>query len=393
MPRALIVGAGIGGLTAGIALQRRGWDVSILERAPALTEAGAGIAIAANALRALDAIGLGEQLRELRAMQGEAGIRRYDGRWLVRMRPELAENRFGDPVIILRRTALVEILNAALTPDTLRLDTSVLGVDSETGRVDTSAGEFSADLVVAADGINSTLRQAVFPEHPGPVYSGVTSWRLLAPAPRRSSDDPTRGATDGQRPARSVPATETWGRGELFGVNTLADGGTYCYATAVAPAGQHADDERAELLRRFGGWHEPIPELVATASQIVRTDIHCLDKPLPRLHMGRVALLGDAAHAMTPNLGQGGCQAMEDAIVLAAYAGGADGLVGYTEARLARTTDISRRSRQFGRLTQLSGPAGTWLRDNGAWLAGRLAPGAAVRQMDAVMGWRPPETA
>ena len=94
---------------------------------------------------------------------------------------------------------------------------------------------------------------------------------------------------------------------------------------------------------------------------------------------------------MAPNLGQGGCQAIEDAVVLATYAGREDGLSRYTEARLARTTTINRRSRRIARMTQISGPVATWLRDNAVWLVGLFGPGTLIRQMEPIIGWRPPE--
>jgi 2-polyprenyl-6-methoxyphenol hydroxylase-like FAD-dependent oxidoreductase len=136
-----------------------------------------------------------------------------------------------------------------------------------------------------------------------------------------------------------------------------------------------AGDEKEELLRRFGDWHPPIPELIESADAVLRTDIFCLDHPLPRFHLGRVALVGDAAHAMTPNLGQGGCQAIEDAVVLAHVVGGGHPLAHYTAARLERTTMIARQSRRIGRLTQLSHPVPVFLRDAALRLAGAIGPG------------------
>ncbi|HYN92918.1 MAG TPA: FAD-dependent monooxygenase [Pilimelia sp.] len=137
-------------------------------------------------------------------------------------------------------------------------------------------------------------------------------------------------------------------------------------------------------------WQQPIPALIAAAENVLRTDIYCLDAPLPAFHRGRLALLGDAAHAMTPNLGQGGCQAIEDAVVLAAVAGQDGGLARYTAQRLARTTAIAGQSRRIGRLTQLANPVGVGLRDAGMWLAGRLGPNLVIRQVEPVLSWRPP---
>jgi 2-polyprenyl-6-methoxyphenol hydroxylase-like FAD-dependent oxidoreductase len=369
--RAVVIGAGVGGLAAGAALQRRGWDVSVLERSGALEAVGAGLALAPNALKALDVLGVGDRVRAQSALQGEAGIVRADGRWISRTSAATAEARYGDPTVVLHRSALVDLLAGALRPGTLQLGTQVSGVDAETGTVRTVHGDTRADLVVSADGINSPVRRALFPTYPDPVYAGVTSWRIVVPTP-----------------AGPVLPVETWGR--VFGVTILGDGRVYCYATAVAAPGGSAPDEKAELLRQFGTWHAPIPQLIAAADRVLRTDIRCLDRPLETFHRGRVALLGDAAHAMTPNLGQGGCQALEDAVVLAAHADRPDGLARYSAERRPRTTAVAAASRRIGRLTRLSNPAAVLLRDAAMQLAGRLGPNLVLKQMDPVLGWRPP---
>ncbi|MFC7533642.1 FAD-dependent oxidoreductase [Actinoplanes sp. GCM10030250] len=383
MSRAVVIGAGIGGLATGLALQRRGWDVTILERAPQLDPVGAGLAVAPNALRVLDALGVGSHLRELSGLQGAAGIQRPDGAWITRTDATRATERFGEPVIIVHRATLVGVLADALTPGTLLLGrtaedveptsgrvVTAEAVDPTTGRVLTAAETLTADLVVAADGLHSRIRAKLFPDHPGPVHTGVTSWRIVVP-----------------HPGGTILPTETWGAGKVFGVALLGDGRVYCYATAPATPDGRAVDERAEMLRHFAGWHEPIPSLIAAATTVTRTDIRCLDEPLPRFHSGKVALLGDAAHAMTPNLGQGACQALEDAIVLATHA---DTLSRYTAERLPRTTDVARASRRIGRMAALDNPAAEWLRNTAMSLTGKLGPDLVLRQMDPILTWRPP---
>ncbi|WP_406312678.1 FAD-dependent oxidoreductase [Streptosporangium sp. NBC_01639] len=451
MARAVVIGAGIGGLTAAVALQRRGWEVTVFERAPSLEPVGSGLAVAANALRALDTIGAGDEIRKLSAVQGEAGVRRADGRWLMRTTEEATSAEYGDSVVLLRRTELVDALCARLAPGTVRLNTTVAKVDPDSGRVTvraaspwpdpadgpgtglepdagvapagdrgTSSGaapmagretgsetvptadretgsgaapadgaeavgvsEVTADLVVAADGIHSPTRSALFPGHPGPRYSGVTSWRLLIPG--------------GGRPGQTF---ESWGDGKVFGVMPLAGGVAYCYATDTVPAGGGGGDQRAELLRLFGKWHDPIPALLAEVppENVLRNDVHYLATPPPAMHRGRVALLGDAAHAMTPNLGQGACQAIEDAVVLAHIvgdgeaAGTVDGLNldGYTAARLERTARIVARSAGICRATRIRNPLAVRLRDAMMALTWRLAPTRLNGAMDEVLGWAPP---
>ncbi|GGL31244.1 FAD-dependent monooxygenase [Planomonospora parontospora] len=427
MARAVVVGAGIGGLTAAVALQRQGWDVTVLERAASLEPVGSGLAVAANALRALDTIGVGDEIRALSAVQGDGGVRSANGRWLVRTSAEAATAQYGDSVVLLRRAQLVDALVARLAPGTVRLDTTVTGVDPETGavtavtagtaapdpraaRAGRAAGTgprlgtggagggretiLEAELVVAADGIHSPVRAALFPGHPGPRYSGTTSWRVLVPA-------------------EGVPgqASESWGAGRVFGIMPLAGGTTYCYATDTVPAGggnggggngagRGDDGELPELRRLFGDWHAPIPALLAAASpqDVLRNDVHYLATPLPAMHRGRVALLGDAAHAMTPNLGQGACQAIEDAVVLAHVAGSGEGaapdvasrLGAYTAARLERTSKIVARSAAICRATKIRNPLAVRLRDTAMLLAARLAPGQAAGAADDIFGWRPP---
>lgn len=373
MSRAVVIGGGIGGLTAGVALHQRGWAVTVLERAEKIEPVGSGLAIAANALKALDVIGLGDEVRKLSSIQGMAGIRRPDGAWLTHTTEDTARERYGDSIVLLRRATLTDLLLDALPAEALRLGAEVTSVGAEKGLVETADGTLEADLIVAADGIHSATRRALFPEHPGPVYSGTTAWRVLVP-----------------KPDRPLQTTENWGNGLVVGVMPLAGDLVYMYATDTLPAGTVFADERAELLRRFSGWSDPIPELFAAAdnSRIIRNDVYYLDTPLPAMHRGKVALLGDAAHPMTPNLGQGACQAIEDAVVLALLA--ERGLDAYTAARLERTAKVIALGVRICRMTKVKNPLAVRLRDATMRLASRLSPNLMLKSMDEVLGWHPP---
>ncbi|MFJ7066070.1 FAD-dependent monooxygenase [Streptomyces sp. NPDC101115] len=390
--RAVVVGAGIGGLTAAAALCGRGWDVTVLERAADLAPVGAGIGLAPNALRALDVIGLGDRVRELAAWQGDGGMRRPDGRWLARTDARAAAARFGGPLVLLHRATLVDLLLSALPEGTVRTGAPAALADPgdtrRPARVTTPDGELEAGLLVAADGIRSAVRTALFPAHPGPRYSGFTTWRTVIPAPERP-----------------FAPHETWGPARVWGSQPLKDGRVYAYAMAAAPAGAHAPDgEKAELLRLFGDWHHPVPAILdaADGTTVLRHDVHHLIDPLPAFHAGRTALLGDAAHAMQPTLGQGGNQAVEDAIVLAHHIGGGPAggglpvpaaLAAYTADRLPRTTAVVRRAARTGRLALLSARPAVALRDAAVTAVSRFGPGLVLRGFDGIADWRPPTSA
>ncbi|MFC9430727.1 FAD-dependent monooxygenase [Streptomyces sp. NPDC056987] len=399
-PRAVVIGGGIGGLTAAIALHQRGWAVTVLERSPALTPVGAAIGLMPNAQRALDVIGLGDRVRELSAWQGAGGLRTPAGRWLNRMDGQAAAERFGGPLVLLHRATLVGLLCDALPEGAVRTGTAATladpgrapgdsgdpgggpGTGPRAAVVDTAYGALEAELVVAADGARSAARRTLFPGHPGPVYAGYTTWRVVVPPP-----------------GRPFAPHETWGRGRLWGTQPLKDGRVYAYAMAVTPAGGHApDDERAELRRLFGDWHDPVPRIIDAAApgDVLRHDVHEMRSPLPAYHRGRVALIGDAAHAMQPTLAQGGNQAIEDAVVLAHHAGpgtadAAPDLAAYTAARLPRTTAIVRQAHRTGRLAGAGGAVTAALRDHLVAGVSRLVPGLVLRNFDGIADWRPPQ--
>ncbi|WP_380280226.1 FAD-dependent monooxygenase [Kitasatospora purpeofusca] len=388
-PRAVVIGGGIGGLAAALALHRRGVPVTVHERAASLEPVGAGLALAPNALRALDRLGIGDRLRALALPHPAVGIRRPSGRWLARTGTDAVEAHFGDKLIAVARADVIDALVDALPAGTVRTGSRAELVDpGEPGDARTPAvvrtpdGEQAAALVVGADGIRSATRGLLFPHHPGPRYSGFTTWRSLVARP--------------PRPPFAVG--EVWGHGRLAGIVPLADGRVYVYGAALAPAGARAadGDERAELLRRYGGWCAPVPELFATTdpAAVLRHDVWELADPLPAYHRGRVALLGDAAHAMCPFQGQGACQAIEDAVVLAAGirpdADPAAALPAYTAARLPRATAVVDGSRAVGALVALRSPLTVLARDLALTAAGLLPDRLLLGRAAATYDWHPP---
>lgn len=381
---ALIVGGGIGGLAAAIALARAGWRPLVLERSADLTPVGAGISLWPNAVHALSRLGLADEVAALPSVPGSGTIRSWRGEPLTALDPDVVAARFGAPVLVLHRARLHELLLGALSPGVLRLDTTVTGVEQDgEGVVVRLAGGDSlrAEALVGADGIHSAVRAHVLGDGP-PRYAGYTAWRAVV--------DLSAGAPDAAAWTEELPMGELWGPGAVVGLVPLADGRLYWFGTRPAPAGEQDTPERRkrEILDRFAAWHPAVRRVVAAtpAGAILRHDI--VDRPPRRgWSAGRITLLGDAAHPMTPHLGQGACQALEDAVVLADRLAGTEdvprALAGYEAARYRRTAPLVRRSRVIGRVAQLRSPVLRGLRD--AAMARVPAP-VLLRGLDPVLG-------
>ncbi|WP_051796266.1 FAD-dependent monooxygenase [Kibdelosporangium aridum] len=376
--QAVVAGAGIAGIATAIALSRSGWRVRVFERSSTLECAGGGIGITPNGLRALDSLGVGDQVRARAIVQRTGGIRTPSGRWIARTDLDFIKARFGLPVLALHRADLIAALAEGLGDVSVHFGVRAAGVrDAGEHVLLTDSEEVPADVVIGADGIRSAVARSMFPGHAGVKYAGYTSWRVVVP-----------------RPDVQVVAAETWGRGTRFAILPLPGGMVHCSALANAPSRQRHADEKAELRRRFGGWHEPIPQLLANIrpGSVLHHDIEEQDPMLPDVVQGHVALVGDAAHAMTPNLGSASL-ALEDAVVLGHALAAQDipsALAAYARARSARVRNLARRSRRIGQLGQLSAPFAVAARDVGFWLGGLVPVRLTGRALESVMGWQPP---
>lgn len=283
-----IVGGGIGGLTAAIALRKAGWDVTVYERASEFTEVGAAVVLFPNALAALDEIGVGEQVRANSLPYSSGAIRNLRGQNLVTRK--IGDLAGGRDLVTIHRADLIDVLVRAIPAECLRTGTRVTGVgcgDHGRGEIVTDGDTARYDLVVAADGVHSAVRQQIWAGEGTVERTGVSAWRWIVDGP----------------PPDFVG--QVWGiRGE-FGILPLAGNRTYAFAGA----------QRGESLAHFADWPEPVSQLVANADPARIIENELLEIRTPKLlTRGKVALIGDSAHAMRPHLGLGAALAIEDAV-------------------------------------------------------------------------------
>ena len=351
-----IVGAGIGGLTCAVALRRLGFEAHVFEQAAELGEVGAGIGLWRGAVRCLEAIGVGDAFWQARVCPFEyAEIGTPDGRVLTRF--DVTRMTRDAPCFAVRRALLHAALAAELdgTPVTRGARCVELDQDADGVRLRFANGdEAHARIVIGADGLRSAVRAAVVGPRE-PRYSGETCYRGLAPLAVREL-----GAL-----------REVQGAGQRCAVHPLDATHVYWWATRRTPEGvEESPAERKTVLQRsFGHWKFGYPEALSAtpADAILKNDLY--DRPALRSWTaGRVTLLGDAAHPTTPNLGLGGCMAIEDGLVLArAIAENAGdhtrAFAQYERERMGRTTRAVRMSSTFGRLGSVTSPAAVRLRE------------------------------
>jgi 2-polyprenyl-6-methoxyphenol hydroxylase-like FAD-dependent oxidoreductase len=369
--RVAVVGGGIGGLTAALALQQRGIDAHVFEAAPEIRVVGAGIWLPSNALQVLHRLGMAESLVAAGRPLVRAEVHDARRGLLRTIDLQAAAGRYGFGSVAIHRARLQQVLADALEPARLHTGKSVVALDPPGGSIrvrfdDGTAVE--ARVVVGADGLRSVVRRQLFP---GVElrHAGQTSYRAVVRADLRE-------ALDGV-------SRELWGPGCRFGFSAIGEGEVYWYATLDAPPGGEDPPEGPlpSLAARFTGFPDPVGSLLEAAASepIVRTDLADIP-PMSRWHGERTVLLGDAAHAATPNLGQGGAQAIESAWVLAEQLAlhpvPEDAFRAYERLRMPKAHRVTERSRQLGRLPHLRRPLARGVRN----LALRWMPAALARR-------------
>jgi 2-polyprenyl-6-methoxyphenol hydroxylase-like FAD-dependent oxidoreductase len=375
--RAIIIGAGPGGLAAAIALRQTGLEVAVFERAEELEPVGAGVALYHNAMRVLGALGLGDAVAAAGVPIERAEIRTAGSEVLARGDLGALTRKLGVPAICLHRADLQTTLLDTLGPEVVHCGYAASSFAQDgmgvTARF-ADGREERGDVLIGADGLHSVVRDQILGGEP-PRYAGYTAWRSVAPI----------------EPVGVPPRCgfESWGRGARFGLFRVSGGRTYWFGVANAPEGARDPPagRKRDLLARFGDWHEPIASLIAATEEaaILRHDIY--DRPpARRWGQGWVTLLGDAAHPMTPNLAQGAGQAIEDAASLARWlaqeSDPAIALRGYEQERQARTAPLVIQSRRMGWMGQLAHPLACTIRDR---LVKLTPPSVMEHQLEAIV--------
>lgn len=361
----VVVGAGIGGLAAALALARAGRRTIVVERAPRIEEVGAGLQISPNAGRILQDLGLASAMATVALEPRELQIRRaVDGATLARLPLAAVRGRWGAPFRVFHRADLQKTLLDAALRAGVEIRTGLLAesVDQDARgvrlRLRTEAGaeeRLEAAAAIGADGLRSTIRDALrLQPNDAPFPVGMTAWRTIVPADRLPPSLRERVTRLWLGPGAHVVHYPLRDASIVSAVAILED-----RADRGAPAETRAGPELAAAMA-FPRWSVELRALIEAGEPWRRWPLF-LRPELPRWTRGRVALLGDAAHPMTPFLAQGAAQAIEDAAALAFAVSGATSietaLETYQSARMARATRVQRGSRRQGDFVHLTGPA------------------------------------
>ncbi|TRM10558.1 monooxygenase [Lentibacillus cibarius] len=345
-----IIGGGIGGLALAAGLHNLGIKVHVFERARSFKHLGAGLGLGSNAMLALDRMGVkedvakvGMSLQEQRFLNDKLDV-------MNRIDFSLLKKRFGEETVTIHRADLHEALFRVVEPDYFHFDKQVTDFVQHDDHVTLTFQDnttYEVDYVIAADGIHSIFRQTLLPDS-RPRYAGYTCWR---------------GITKNKGDVMPHISSEAWSASGRFGWAPLHDGNVYWFACVNADEGDHyyARLDKGETARLFAHFSPTVERLIRETEDafFLHHDIYDM-QPLDSFVYGRVCLLGDAAHATTPNMGQGAGQAIEDAYELMRAIDEetslARALSRYDAKRVKKAKKVIKLSRQIGRAAQWQHP-------------------------------------
>ena len=356
--KVLIAGGGIGGITAMLALRQRGIDVQLFEQAAAFRQVGAGLQVSSNAARILLKLGLGEALKRVATYPEGRDYRGWDTGERLYYTPlgQKAEAHFGSPYYAAHRAELLDVLLSGLGEHGYRLGSRVERVDQDQSGVSLTLADGSiaqGDILIGADGIHSAVRAQLFGKEL-PRYTGNVAWRGLVPAERVAHLDLRSVVGVWMGPNRSIVQYYV-SAGKTF--NWIG------ISRSAQPAQESwlAEGRTEDALAEYDGWHSTIRTIIAETPKVLRQALYDRE-PLPDWQVGRVVLMGDAAHPMMPFYAQGGAQSIEDAYVLAGCIAEAqdrplDALARFVRMRQPRTAWMQGLARREEELYQMNDTA------------------------------------
>lgn len=340
-----IIGGGVAGLTAAIGLQSVNSDFMLFEQSALVKGIGAGFGLAANAMKALDILGLKEDIEKIGHHVSTYNILDQRGNILLAPDTNALSAQYHQDNFTIHRADLHYYLHSKIHVDNIALNKrairftqnkEVITIYFEDGT------QHKCRYLIIADGIKSPLRQQLIPSST-PRYAGYTCWR----------------ATIDNSGINLNKGSETWGKGGRFGMTPLVGNRVYWYACINAPeqSTKFKNYAIADLRTHFSSYHSPIPQLLEKTKNkdLIWNDIIDI-KPLPHLAYNNILLIGDAGHATTPNMGQGACQALEDVAVLIDELSNKNDVraafQSFEKRRLARTKYITETSKFIGEVAQ-----------------------------------------